>query len=238
LADWGGGSFGYLEHLEKLAEILDRNLQDTRQTFAASSTIELELPAGVRLLDAAGLPVALVGNTTHIRTGGLRAGSERRFTFTLEVPTTAVGEVTVHRVALIYGDGTKQHEVLLPQKSVQFAVLHPERRIEATASIDKDVYKESWISNNVGALKRRVRDSLASGDLRAAKSELAKYDQELQIAEKKAQVPMRDDKVGAELSRLAKEVDDAGSGTPAEQKSKQNRLGKALYQEGLAAQRK
>ena len=43
LADQGMGHFSYLEHLESLASILSKELQDSRQVYAAVSEVRIEL---------------------------------------------------------------------------------------------------------------------------------------------------------------------------------------------------
>jgi len=76
LADWGGGTFSYLEHLDKLSEILNRNLQDARSLFAATSTVEITLPDGARIVDAGGYPIESGSGIVKIPTGQLLSGSD------------------------------------------------------------------------------------------------------------------------------------------------------------------
>ncbi|MCK5192006.1 MAG: VWA domain-containing protein, partial [Methylococcales bacterium] len=54
LADYGMGNYSYLEDLSGLGAILARDLQDTRNIYANSSTLELILGDGVKIIDAAG----------------------------------------------------------------------------------------------------------------------------------------------------------------------------------------
>src|SRR5262249_5058874 len=47
LADYGMGHYAYLEHLERLGEILEQDMSDTRQVFASASSLEIICGDGV-----------------------------------------------------------------------------------------------------------------------------------------------------------------------------------------------
>ncbi|MEE8350089.1 MAG: VWA domain-containing protein, partial [Acidobacteriota bacterium] len=86
LADHGMGSFSYLEHLESLGTILAKELSDSRDLYADASEMRIDLPSGVELIDAAGYPFVLEGQTAVIRTGQLFQDSVKNFMATLRIP--------------------------------------------------------------------------------------------------------------------------------------------------------
>jgi Ca-activated chloride channel family protein len=74
LADHGMGHYAYLEHLDTLGDILARDLEETRLLYAERSELDVQLRAGVKLVDAAGYPIEPVKQTKNrfrIKTGQL-----------------------------------------------------------------------------------------------------------------------------------------------------------------------
>ena len=59
LADYGMGHYAYLEHLEKLGEILEQDMSDTRQVFASASGLEIACGDGITITDVGGYPIDL-----------------------------------------------------------------------------------------------------------------------------------------------------------------------------------
>ena len=57
LADHGMGHYAYLEHLDTLADILAQALEEARSLYAERSELDVQLRAGVQLVDAAGYPI-------------------------------------------------------------------------------------------------------------------------------------------------------------------------------------
>jgi len=237
LADFGGGSFSYLEHLERLAEILDRNVADSRKMYASQSTIELTLKDGVTVRDTGGFPIAYTGQTAIINTGQLLSGTERQFTLTFNVPTSTLGSVEIGKVAFQYADGNEVASVQLPVDGLQLAVLEQARRSEAVASMNQAVYKDSWITNNLGIAKLKIRDLLLKGDVAAAKREVGQYEQSLKGAQVSAGLDLADDKVSQELRAIEAEIGESSRGNAQEQEKKQNSLRKKYFYEGRSMQR-
>ena len=73
LADYGMGHYAYLEHLERLGEILEQDMSDTRQVFASASSLEITCGDGVTVTDVGGYPVDLTAQpgTARVATGQL-----------------------------------------------------------------------------------------------------------------------------------------------------------------------
>ena len=237
LADWGGGSFSYLEHLETLPEVLAKNLNDARQLFAAKSTLSLDVDESITVRDAGGFPMERNGRSVLINTGQLLSGSERRLTLTLAVPTDAVRELSLGTVRFRYANGDEHAESLLPVEATQIAVLEPARRSDAYASIDQTLYRSTWLVNNLGSVKQSLQSDLAAGNYDGAKAKLDAYQNSLAEAERKAGAPLADAKFKDEYQRMAGEIDAAFAGSSPANKTQQNALGKKLLYEGRKSQR-
>jgi Ca-activated chloride channel family protein len=237
LADWGGGSFSYLEHLEKLGVILDRNLQDARKLFASNTTLELALDSGITLVDAAGYPWERSGDRFKIQLGQLLSGADKRLIMTLDLPTDAVRNLTLGAVSLRYTNDGSEHTVGLPGETIQIAVVEPARRAEVLASVDQDLYRESWVTNSFGSLQQRIQKSLKSGDVKSARDSIAQYEKDLASAGGIASAPLMDAPAAAKIKELKSEIEDSESGSAQEKADKRNRLGKKYLSEGLANQR-
>lgn len=237
LADWGGGNFSYLEHLEKLAEILNQNLEDTRQTFAANSSIEMSLRSGVALKDAGGYPFEQSGSVVKIPLGQLLSGSHKRLTFTMALSTGVIERYELGAIKLRYANGSEDTLLSLPGSGLQVAVLEPSMRHEVLASVNKGIAKDVWQYNNLGVAQTRMQKALASGDLEGARGEIMEYRQKLAVAEASAGMPLASPGLYDELSKMEADLDDAGSGSASEQAEKKNRLGKRYLKGGRDLQR-
>jgi Ca-activated chloride channel homolog len=91
----GRGNFGFVKDASALATFLGRELKETAQTTIAGASIRIQLPAGVRLVQAHGADVKLGsgGRDAELITGPLFAGDERRIIVELAASLDA-GEVT------------------------------------------------------------------------------------------------------------------------------------------------
>jgi len=155
----------------------------------------------------------------------------------MNLPTNRVGEITGQRVAFEYGSGDSRQRIELPPAVALVSVVEPELRKEAVASINQSVYGSSWGTNNLGILKRGMREQVASGDIAGAKGAVSDYRARISAAEAVAGSPIATEALRQELSSVEAELDEAQRGDISEQKEKQNRLGKKLLKDGLNAQR-
>jgi chaperonin cofactor prefoldin len=113
------------------------------------------------------------------------------------------------------------------------ACVPAEREEEAVASIDKDVYRDAWIRNNLGSVMREVGDFVRKGDRQQAEALLEDYKERLEEADQA--VPGIKKEATAQLDELEARVDDAFQG-PA-QRAKQNRAAKSFLGESQELQR-
>ena len=224
LADHGMGSFSYLEHLESLGAILAKELADSRDVYADGSEMRIHLPTGVELVDAAGYPFVLEGRTAVIRTGQLFQDSTKRFMATLRVANQVPAEYTIGSIDLSYRVNGRSYQQQVESPGLKIACVPPERKHEAVASIDKDLYRDAWIKNNLGSIMRKVGDFVRSGEREKAKELMESYRNRLEEAD--LAVPGLKKQADRQLEELETRVDDAFQGR--DQKVKQNRAAKAL----------
>jgi Ca-activated chloride channel family protein len=224
LADHGMGSFSYLEHLESLGTVLAQELDDSRDIYADGSEMRIVLPHGVELVDAAGYPFEREGRTVVIRTGQLFQESTKTFMATLSVANHVPAEYVLGDIDLSYRVDGRSYQQEVGSSRLSIACVAPERKTEAVASIDKDLYRSAWIKNNLGSIMREVGDYVRSGDQEKAKELMDNYRDRLEEAD--AAVPGLKKDADRQLDELEARVDDAFQGP--DQKVKQNRAAKSF----------
>ena len=241
LADHGMGNYSYLEHLSTLGRILAKDLDDTRRIYAENSELRLQLQKGVRLIDAAGYPLETInGDAQHIRikTGQLLQGTRKNLILSLTSPTRSTGDFTLGEVTLEYQvDGAVKHRVLAPQH-LAYAVVEVARKPEAKASISRDVYRKSWLSNNLGRMRQQVYHWVKEGDKDKAQSAIDEYRRELRGAEEASGIRLKSEAVEKDVKEMETSLQDAFSGAPAAQAVKRNSLSKQMQYQGREDQRK
>lgn len=240
MADYGMGSYSYLEHLDLLGEILAKNLSDSRSLYAETSSIELTLKPGVHLVDAGSYPYSQDhGNasTVRIQTGQLLNGSNKNIIFTFRAPTSELGDFDLANISLNITTKGKSRNIGAPKNPLRYSVVAPARRDEAVASMDKDMYRKSWVENNYGKMKLTVSEAISRGDKEKAVDAINSYRQGIAKAEKKSGAELRTDRLEADLGAVQSHMESAFSGPLAEQPEKQNRLSKELQLKGRREQR-
>ncbi len=233
LADLGMGSFSYLEHLDLLANILAKELNDSRSIFAEGSEIRVQLPSGVELVEASGYPFTVEGSTAVIRTGQLLQGSRKQFMSALRVSNQMVADYPIG-VELKYRSGNRSFQQRIAPSFLRVACVSPEKRKEAIASIDRDVYRDAWIQNNLGSMMRQVGDYVRNGEREKAAQTIDDFKSKLDEAD--AVVPGLKKEGGRELKDLEDRVNLAFSGP--DQATKQNRAAKSMLNDSQTRQRK
>ncbi|MBM3225422.1 MAG: VWA domain-containing protein, partial [Candidatus Tectomicrobia bacterium] len=125
LADYGMGHYGYLEHLEKLGDILQHDIHNTRQVFASASSLEITLGDGVTVTDVGGYPLDTTTQpgTVRVATGQLLGGAQKQFTVTFAMPTHHLGALALGPITLHYTTAQGQAHLALPREHLQLAVL-------------------------------------------------------------------------------------------------------------------
>ena len=239
LADYGMGHYAYLEHLEKLGEILEQDMSDTRQVFASASSLEITCGDGITVTDVGGYPIDLTSQpgTARVATGQLLGGAKKHFVVTMTIPTDRLGEIGLGNVTLHYTTSQGSSSIALAPEHLRIAVLEPARRDEAAASVSRDLVQQLWEGNNLGRLQKDYSHWLRAGDKQKAQQAIADYRQALGKAETDTGVRVENQAVTDKLSTMEQELNEAFSGPPAQQEEKRNRAAKTRHGESLKQQR-
>jgi Ca-activated chloride channel homolog len=229
LADYGMGHYAYLEHLARLGEILEQDMQDARQV----------LGDGITVTDAGGYPIDLTSQpgSARVLTGQLLGGAKKHFVVTLTVPTHRLGEIRLGEVTLHYTTSQGTATIALPPDNLRVAVLELARRDEAVASVNQGLFQQLWEGNNLGRLQKDYSHWLQTGDKAKAQQAIADYRDTLHKAETDTGVPVASPAVTGELSAMEKELQETFSGPAAQQEEKRNRAAKIRHTEALKSQR-
>jgi Ca-activated chloride channel homolog len=239
LADYGMGHYAYLEHLERLGEILEQDMSDTRQVFASASSLEIACGDGITVTDVGGYPIDLTSQpgTARVATGQLLGGAKKHFVVTMTVPTDHLGEVVLGNVKLHYTTSQGTSSIALAPEHLRIAVLEPARRDEAVASVSRDLVQQLWEGNNLGRLQKDYSHWLRTGDKQKAQQAITDYRQALQKAATDTGIRVENQAVTDKLSTMEQELNEAFSGPVAQQAEKRNRAAKTRYSESLNSQR-
>lgn len=113
LADKGAGFYGFIEDAARLAGVFRRELNEAGQTVARNLELELELPAGVELVEVYGRDAQRVGTRVRLPLYDFSPGQSVRLTAKLTVRSQAqVGaKLQVANVHLTYSDLLKDARV-------------------------------------------------------------------------------------------------------------------------------
>ncbi|MEO1957064.1 MAG: hypothetical protein ABGX03_03960, partial [Methylophilaceae bacterium] len=238
LADHGMGHYAYLEDLTDLSTILASNLQDSRNTYANSSHLEIKLGDGVQLIDAGGYPLNHINsNTIYIATGQLLANSHKSFVITFSVPTQSLGKFSLGVMQLVYQQQGNNYYAQITDTHLQMTTLKPARKEEVVHSINHEVFKQSWLKNNLGRMQKKVSDLVRSGDQDKAKQVLSDYNSKLRQAEVESHVPMASVAMDDKIDKIAAEVKEAFAGSRADQEVKRKRAAKSMQYGAMHEQR-
>ena len=238
LADYGMGQYAYLENLSGLGEIFARNLNTTRQIFAAASQLFVTVSDGVELVDAGGYPISKEGaNTINIQTGQLLNNSDKKFVMTFKVKAQEIGDIALGKMHLAYQrQGAKLQQVITPQQ-LSLTIIAPEKRQQAVASIDHDIYQQSWLKNNYGRMQKKLSRWVREGNKEKADAVISEYRQEVTKAEQQSAMPLASPAMDDRLNAMTDSVEEAFSGNRAEQEVKRKRAAKSMQMGSIKQQR-
>jgi len=239
LADYGMGHYSYLEDLSGLGAILARDLKETRNIYAYSSTLEINLADGVKLIDAGGYPMTHQGaSTIKVATGQMLSNTQKHFVMTFKVPTANIATLPLASMRLNYQVQGEQLQHQIPSSALLVSVLAPEFRIQAQQSINKEVYQNSWVGNNLGRMKKKLSQWMREGKKDQAKKAISNYRQEVEAAAVAGNVPLASPEMKGKLEEMESQVDDAFAGSMLGQQLKRNRAAKSMQYDSIKTQRK
>lgn len=238
LADHGMGHYAYLEDLSGLGQILANDLSDTRNLYASGSHLEIKLGEGVSLMDAGGYPVSRVdASTVRIATGQLLANAEKHFVMTFSISNGDIGNFSLGDMDLNYKTQGQQFQTAMQKESLVIAVVEPQRRQEAVNSIDNDVYKQSWLKNNLGRMQKKLSQWVREGKKDRAEKAIYDYRAAVKAAEAESNVPLASTELDDKLNKMESRLEETFSGSRLDQEVKRKRAAKNIQMGAIKEQR-
>ena len=230
LADAGTGNFYYLPDLGRLAGIFADEFASARETVARALRVDFTPSDGVELKGASGYPLDRAGDAIGFHPGDLFAGQERRIWLSLQAPTGSPGEIVLGAIEVFYTDldGTRTR-IAMPELPALACV---ENEQDFYASFDKPVYQRAVLSDEIGNLKRKLGQKMASGEQAEAVAELKVTRERLELGQLRALGYLIDGST-AELDALEATLHAPEAASPSESRH----LGKALLESGRDDQR-
>lgn len=230
LADYGMGHYSYLENLVMLGSVLEKDLERARSLYAQNSELLITLAPGIHVLDAGGYPFeTLPANPRVIRipTGQLGSGGNKEFVVTFKTPTDSLGDKSLGTIEFQVTRNGSVERVVVEKSQLAYAVIESNRVEEAKASFAPSIFKDAWLKNNVGFMRKEYSDLVREGKKDEARQKVADYRRQLKAAEQVAGIPIaHDKKVVAELGEMEQDLDSTFQGNAAEQEIKAKRLAK------------
>ena len=214
-----------------MSQVLAKDLSDTRQIYATSSYLDLILSDGVRLVDAGGYPITKNGDAksrVRVATGQLLGGTKKQFFMTFEFPTQHIDTLDLAKVMLGYRHHGQGHRLPMAPETLQLAVLEIEKKKQAIASIEGDVYKKSWLENNLGLMKRKLSASIRSGNKKQAKKIVSEYRHSVDMAAAESNMPLPSAALDDTLKDMDEQIEQSFAGSRSEQEVKRNRAAKSM----------
>lgn len=237
LADYGMGTYAYLENLSGLGELFAHNLNTTRNIYTANSHLILNLANGVELIDAGGYPISKEKNNSYIiKTGQLLGNNSKKFVMTFQVTAAETGSISLGKIQLAY-QAQGMHQQAIASEKLQLAVVEAAQRQEAVASIDEAVYKRSWLKNNLGRMQKKLSHYIRSGNKDKADQVIHEYRDEVAKAEKRAAMPIASEEMDSQLKEMESSVSNAFTGSRVDQEVKRKRAAKSLQMGSIKQQR-
>ena len=239
LADYGMGHYSYLENLSGLAQVLKKDLSDTRTIFANSSTLDIKLGKGVTVLDAGGYPLTKIDSTTlRITTGQILDNTDKHFVITFNIPVNNVGAVPLGKMQLIYQADNKMHQTpLMNESKLDLSVVEVSRSNEALKSVNKSIYRQTWTKNNLGQMKKVLSESVRDGDRDKAEKAIIKYKKAIKKAGIENNINLATPEVEEELKTMEDDVKEAFEGSASSQVTKQKRTSKSIQKDSISIRR-
>ncbi len=163
MADWGGGSYHFVDRSAALADILTTELERMAATVAEGVALEIRPGAGVEILDVVGYAHSrLAAGAVTVPVGEIIEGEPRKVVVKVRVPAMAQGvELPVATVSVTRRAGPAPADLavqalasadaVLVQASIDEDLAVLGTQAEASALADRAV--REWEQGNVGAMQ-------------------------------------------------------------------------------------
>ena len=122
LAEYGGGSYHFLNDPEQIASIFAGELKQAVATVATSTSLSIIPAPGVTVAEVYGYLAEAQGGTTSVHLPDFTSGQRRRVVARLLVPASSPGQIEVARVGLAFSDVTRNRAAGSVQVAVGAAV--------------------------------------------------------------------------------------------------------------------
>jgi Ca-activated chloride channel family protein len=234
IADRGAGTYYYLENPAAFAEAFGKELLAAQSAAATGIAVSIHLPPGVRLMEAAGYPVTLNGQTATFHPGPLRSGQTRKVYLTLQVPTGEEKEFAVGRVTVRYQRRGESHETALEGPFIVACVGDEDR---VASSIDRTRWEKKVLTEDYNRLKQEVAASVSAGNRDEALERIGRYEKEQRALNSVVRSPGVSENLEKDVNELRRRVDLTFQGPPAQAAERQKSSAKALQYEGYSNRR-
>ena len=234
LADYGGGTYTYMEDPAAFVSVFEREYRHAAATAVSGMTVSIPMNNGIRLIDAGGYPIEHRDGGATFKPGGLRFGQTRTLYLTFKVPTEAVGDIPIEGLRLAFRSGEGPSEIVLTERFTVACVENPE---EVMASIRKDRWAAQVIQEDFGRLKAAVAEALRTGDEQRALRHIEAYRQEKAAINQVVASPQVSENLAQDVEALGDVVRDTFAGRPEAVMSKQKKNAKVLQYESYRERR-
>jgi Ca-activated chloride channel family protein len=229
LSDAGTGNFYYVRESQALGGVFAGEFAAARETVASALRVVVREGDGVRVLDAAGYPLARTRGEISFQPGPLFSGQERRVWLTLQAPTTAArDEIELGLVSLFYVRDGRSEKIEL-EDSLRVACVEDER--DFYAGIDADAWSDSVTVDDYNSLRQRVARMVREGRSQPAMDMISEYEESKRKMNVHVQSPLVTQQLES-LDELSSEVS-AAAPSPA----MRGALGKKLSADAIDGRR-
>jgi Ca-activated chloride channel family protein len=234
IADRGAGCYYYLENPSAFAEVFQKEFFAAKSAAATGIAVSISLPAGVRLVDAAGYPVTVSDGTAVFYPGSLRSGQTRQMFLTFQVPTDQEKRFDIGRIFARY-----QHQGELQETALEssFTIACVADETSVFSSIDRPRWERKVLMEDYSRLKEEVAADISAGKMDGARSRIEQYEKEQQALNSVVRSPEVSKNIEKDLKDLRKRVDETFQGAPAAVMEKQKSNAKSLQYEGYYERR-
>ncbi len=234
IADRGAGSYYYLENPAAFAEVFQTEFRSVQSAWVTGITVQVDLPAGGRLVDASGYPVSATGNRAVFHPGSLKPGQTRRLFLTFQVPTDRETSIDLGRIVARYRHQGEAREAALVQP-LRVACVGDHARV--LSSIDRTRWEQKVLTEDYNRLKQEVAAEISAGSREAAMKRIEAYQSEQNQLNATVRSPEVSRNLEKDVSELKKRVDETFQGAPAAVMEKQKSSAKSMQYEGYSNRR-
>jgi Ca-activated chloride channel family protein len=234
LADYGGGTYTYMEDPAAFAAVFQQEYRHAAVTAVSGLTVNVPLNHGIQLVDAGGYPIQTGNGRACFNPGGLRYGQTRTVYLTFQIPTDVPGDVFVEGLQLGFRNPDGQ---VVTRSTEAFTIACVANPAEVMASIHEDRWAAQVVQEDFGRLKAAVADALREGDEEQALAHIEAYRKEKEAINRVVASPKVSANLRKDVDALGAVVRDTFAGGPEAVMSQQKKNAKVLQYESYKERR-